>query len=103
MKKTVLAVCLIGLLLIAFSGCGLLKTEVVLQNTCSGYFEVTVTCAGETQTVNLPANQEIAVPVKKGEEVRISYPTKDSNNNNVYSKKTGSDPITWKFSNQVIY
>lgn len=103
MKKIALSVSLLALLLIAFTGCGLLKAEVVLQNTCTGSFEVTVTCAGETQTVTLPANQTITVSVTKGEEVSISYPTKDSNNNNIYKKKTSSDPITWKFANQVLY
>ncbi len=102
MKKIALSVCLIALVLFAFTGCGLLETEVKLENKCSSAITVTVTCAGSSTTKTIAPNSTAVVKVMRDETVTYSYPTRDANNNSIYKSVSGSGPFTVTFTNHVI-
>ena len=104
MKKIALSICLLAVVLFAFTGCGLLEENVIFQNECSSAITITVTFDnGQTSTLEIAAGGTETRTIQKGMGFRVTYPSRDANNHNVYGKKVNSDPITWKFANQVIY
>lgn len=102
MKKIALSICLLAVVLFAFTGCGLLETEVNLTNQCSSAITVTVECAGQSTTKTIAQNATEVVKVMKDEPITYTYPSKDNNNHNIYKSVSGSGPYTVVFTNNVI-
>ena len=95
MKKIALSICLLALVLLAFTGCGLLETDFTIVNETNSELSVTVTCAGSSQTVTVSSGTSVTVKVMKEEQVRYSCtPARDTNGFSIYPTLTGSGPYT---------
>lgn len=95
MRKIALSICLLALVLLAFTGCGLLETEVTFINQTNSDLTVTVTCAGNTQTVTVAKGSQATVSVMKEQTIQYTWtPTRDTNSFSIYDTRTGSGPYT---------
>ena len=95
MKKIALSICLLALVLLAFTGCGLLETDFTIVNETNSQLSVTVTCAGSSQTVTVSSGASVTVKVMKEERVQYSCsPARDTNGFSIYPTLTGSGPYT---------
>ena len=97
MKKIALSICLLAVVLFAFTGCGLLETDVNLVNDCGAEITVTVTCAGSSTTKTIASGATETVKVMKNETITYSYPS-SVNGHTVYKNVSGSGPYTVTFT-----
>ncbi len=94
MKKIALSICLLALVLLAFTGCGLLETQVTIRNETNTQLSVTVSCAGSEQTVTVAAGASATVTIMKDEAFTCTYSPTRENGFSIYPTRTGNGPYT---------
>lgn len=72
MKKIALSICLLALVLLAFTGCGLVQDTITLVNNCDVELtDVTVSNGSESKTMSIPAGQTVTVQLFKGDTITV--------------------------------